>query len=177
MWLERADRQPRTGLVGQALGRQILLTQVHRVGLGRQGEIEAVVQHEGRTRLPGEGADLTRPCEDATIPVVLGAQLDHRGAARQCGARLGHGIDGPARVVVRQHVQPRVARRGRRSTGGSGGAHVRFRPGSSISRSWIFLRSVLRLMPRIAEARIWLPSVRASTASSSGRSTRSSSVR
>jgi hypothetical protein len=67
---------------------------------------------------------------------------------------LFHRIAFPARIVVGENVKA--------------GKPL----GTEMSRSVIFLRSVLRLIPNRAAALIWLPSVYASTVSRSGRSTR-----
>ena len=116
-----------------------------------------------------ERADLRGPGEQLAVARVLGAQLHGGGAAGAGRARLLDGREPPARRVVGEHVQTGEATRRR--------APRQRRPGRAMPSSTIFLRSVLRLMPRMAAARIWLPSVCASTASSSGCSTRSRILR
>ena len=143
-------------------GRQVVLAQVHGVGPAREREIDAVVHAEQRAGAARGRADRLAPRERGAVGGELRAQLHDRGAARARGERLIDRVARPARIVVGDDVQTSPA-----------GEGVHSRPGSSIARSTIFLRSVLRLMPSSAAARIWLPSVRASAASISGRSTRS----
>ena len=160
-----AEQQPLARRGWNPGGRQILLAEMGAVGAGGERQIEAVVHEEERAGARRERADLRGPGEQLAVERVLGAQLHDRGAGGAGGARLRDGGVRPARRGVGEHVQTRQALRGR--------APRQCRPGRGMPSSTIFLRSVLRLMPRMAAARIWLPSVRASTASSSGFSTRS----
>ena len=101
-----------------------------------------------------------RNSQGLSIRRVLGAQLDDCRFALAGGPGLFHGIVFPVRGVVGQNVKA--------SQRLDLPAHAR--PGTGMPRSTIFLRRVLRLIPNSAAARIWLPSVWANTASSSGRS-------
>lgn len=157
-----ADRESRARLGRQRGGREVLLPEMDGIGLGEEREIEAIVHDEADAGRPRQRADRPGPVERLPIPGPFGPQLDHRHARPTRRARLLDRIASPARVVVDQHVEPAI--------GVAPGAHERF--GSSMRRSVIFLRRVLRLIPSTAAARIWLPWVRSSTTSSSGRSTR-----
>ncbi len=163
-----ADQQSRADVFRNPIRRQVGLPQVNTVSLRRQGQVESVVHDEEHVVSARDLPDLATPREHFTVQSLLGAKLHHRGAPCTGVFGLLRGIVLPARCRIGQYVQ---------ATQPVQGVGRQSRLGSSMPSSVIFLRRVFRLIPSMAAARIWLPSVRLSTVSSRGRSTRSSTFR
>ena len=128
---------------------KLTLTQVDAIGFRGQREIEAIVHDEERAGVAGDRPNRAAPGQRLPIDRALGAQLHHRGASRTGRTGLLHRVALPARIVVGQDVKAgeplaRALSRLRRHE----------RPGTEMSRSVIFLRSVLRLIPSRAAALI-----------------------
>ena len=123
---------------------EVVLAEVDRVSVRRNGEVEAIIDDKARIAFAGEATNRLCPLENFAIPCVLRAKLNDPGTPGQCGAGLLYGVSRPTRVVVGEDVKAAVKLCCQECS----------RPGSVMSRSVIFLRSVLRLIPRIAAARI-----------------------
>ena len=137
------------GRRGERSRRQVALSEMHRIRLRGQREVEAVVHHQAGAVPASHLTQRSRPIEGLRVSRPLGPELDDRRAAPAARLAHCHWIGAPARVVVRQNVQPAKVV-GQRTL-----LHVRIpRAGSSMPSSTIFLRKVLRLIPRIAAARI-----------------------
>jgi hypothetical protein len=102
------DREVFARCFRELVRREISLSEMHRIRVREECEVESIVDDETRSGCPSEGANRMRPIEDLLVGGVLRSQLDDRCAPVARRASLLDRVSHPARIVIGKHVQSMV---------------------------------------------------------------------